>query len=529
MNIVDDDESMAQNRKSSRAASPLIQSGQRFCNRGLFKMRNRPGLCIISSFLILVVILFLSTSCLDSNCGSSNMSNHVPSKMISLSHVLRDNSGTAMGSMSSNPYSGGNSISGNGDKLSFDQLSTDSNAFFDIKKFDVIVFLHIQKTGLFVDVAMIIVIILLILGGTKFGRHLVHDLILESPCQCKKGKKRCKCVRPSNDLNYDDSNESNSVLSSSNRYWLFSRYSMGWKCGLHADWTELTNCVDNAMDESEGVAAVGSPNHRRRYFYITLLRDPVARFISEWKHVQRGATWRSSRHWCSGRVPTNDELPPCYPGQGDWRGVTLDDFMACNSNLAINRQTRMLADLTLVGCYNKSIMSQSERDTLLLASAKDNLRKMAYYGVVENQTVSQYLFEATFKLNFKSAFVQLNQTHSTYALNNLPKQVLDKIKLVNHLDVQLYEYAWKLLKARFEHVAKSDGSFDENWKRVSSNSTEVTEKKIANSEVSPSEENFASLAKKKIRHDAIPTVPKKQDEGEYDQENMNYDGVKPEY
>lgn len=310
---------------------------------------------------------------------------------------------------------------------------------------------------------------------------------------------------------------------------------MGWKCGLHADWTELTNCVDSAMDESEGVAAEGFPMRRRRYFYITLLRDPISRFISEWKHVQRGATWRSSRHWCSGRVPTDQELPSCYPGQGDWRGVTLDDFMACNSNLAINRQTRMLADLTLVGCYNKSIMSQEERDTLLLASAKDNLRKMAYFGICENQTVSQYLFEATFKLNFKSSFTQLNQTHSTYALNNLPKQVLERIRLVNHLDVQLYEYAWKLLKSRFKRMAEADGNFGENWNRVLNNSTAgVKELQTSNSDASPAEKPSGQdfdVVKKKIRHDTIPIVPKNehQDEGEYDQENMNYDGVKPEY
>lgn len=319
------------------------------------------------------------------------------------------------------------------------------------------------------------------LGGTKFGRHLVHDLILESPCQCKKGKKRCKCVRPKDaakdyesdeDSSASSSFDTNSLKSNSDRYWLFSRYSMGWKCGLHADWTELTNCVDNAMDESEGITALGVPSRRRRYFYITLLRDPIARFISEWKHVQRGATWRSSRHWCSGRVPTDQELPSCYPGQADWRGVALDEFLSCPSNLAINRQTRMLADLTLVGCYNRSVLSEEDRDTLLLASAKDNLRKMAYFGLCENQSMSQYLFEATFKLNFKSSFVQLNQTHSTFALNNLPKDVLDNIRKVNHLDVQLYDYAERLLKARFNHLAESDFNFGDNWKRVTSNGTE---------------------------------------------------------
>lgn len=87
----------------------------------------------------------------------------------------------------------------------------------------------------------------------------MKDLDLETPCECKKGRKRCRCIRPSD--------------SGVNKFWLFSRYSTGWKCGLHADWTELTNCVDNALDESEKVVT------KRRYFYVTLLREPVGRFL----------------------------------------------------------------------------------------------------------------------------------------------------------------------------------------------------------------------------------------------------------
>ena len=58
-------------------------------------------------------------------------------------------------------------------------------------------------------------------GGTIFGRHLVRDLDLEKPCLCKKGRKKCKCFRPDSEA----------------KLWLFSRYSTGWKCGLHADFT----------------------------------------------------------------------------------------------------------------------------------------------------------------------------------------------------------------------------------------------------------------------------------------------------
>ena len=50
---------------------------------------------------------------------------------------------------------------------------------------DVIVFLHIQKTG-----------------GTTFGRKLVENLKLEVPCHCynKKIKKRCDCYNKNKEV-----------------------------------------------------------------------------------------------------------------------------------------------------------------------------------------------------------------------------------------------------------------------------------------------------------------------------------------
>lgn len=102
------------------------------------------------------------------------------------------------------------------DKLSFDEYWKSD---FDIQASDVIVFLHIQKTG-----------------GTSFGKHLVRHLQLDQPCRCKRFRKRCRCYRPN----------------SKTKWWLFSRYSTGWGCGLHADWTELTSCVDGELDKLEG-------------------------------------------------------------------------------------------------------------------------------------------------------------------------------------------------------------------------------------------------------------------------------------
>uniref|UniRef100_A0A3B4TAG5 Heparan-sulfate 6-O-sulfotransferase n=1 Tax=Seriola dumerili TaxID=41447 RepID=A0A3B4TAG5_SERDU len=236
-------------------------------------------------------------------------------------------------------------------KFNFTERDLDRHVEFNIKGDDVIVFLHIQKTG-----------------GTTFGRHLVRNIRLEQPCDCKPGQKKCTCHRPGKEES-----------------WLFSRFSTGWSCGLHADWTELTNCVPVIMDKKEfevsygkmeifklfayyllfsiktckkkdhcTIHNAGQPSVMmmcsqlsncvcfgcRNFYYITMLRDPVSRYLSEWKHVQRGATWKTALHMCDGRSPTQDELPTCYSGD-DWSGVTLTEFMNCPSNLANNRQVRI--------------------------------------------------------------------------------------------------------------------------------------------------------------------------------------------
>ncbi|KAM7359644.1 heparan sulfate 6-O-sulfotransferase isoform 3-T3 [Cochliomyia hominivorax] len=305
--------------------------------------------------------------------------------------------------------------------LSYDDVLNDDFQF-DMDGHDVMVFLHIQKTG-----------------GTSFGRHLVRDLDLKRPCECQRQRKRCYCFRPHRNEN-----------------WLFSRYSTGWKCGLHADWTELTSCVDQELDKNEGESA------KRRYFYITLLREPIARYMSEYRHVKRGATWKGSRHWCLGRQATTQELPPCYKGK-DWLDVTIDEFAGCESNLAANRQTRMLADLALVGCYNKSAMPAHERDRVMLASAKRNLAAMAYFGLTEYQKISQYIFEETFNLRFAIPFEQHNTTLSVSAIHNLRPDQRRHIEELNSLDIELYAFAKNLLFERFEHLKAKDNDFEKRF------------------------------------------------------------------
>lgn len=122
--------------------------------------------------------------------------------------------------------------------------------------------------------------------------------------------------------------------------------------------------------------------------------------------------------------------------------------MDCPYNLADNRQTRMLADLSLVGCYNVSVMSEEERWAVLLDSAKQNLRSMAFFGLTEYQRKTQYLFERTFNLEFIMPFTQVNGTRASSV--EVPPETQLRILQLNRWDVELYEYARDLFLQRFQ-------------------------------------------------------------------------------
>lgn len=276
---------------------------------------------------------------------------------------------------------------------------------FNISTHDVMIVLHIQKTG-----------------GTVFGRNLVQNLKLQRPCEFKEDN-IYECKRPG-----------------SNQIWLYSRYSSGWICGPHSGYTELASCMPDILRKQ------GAPVRLNRIFYVTWLRDPIERFLSEFGHVRRGATWRTVRHVCNGKQYM---LPKCYHGD-DWRNVTLQSFLNCPYNLAFNRQTRMMANISQVGCYGHGD-SKDQKQRAMLRSAKKNLRNFAFIGLVEHQEESQFVFEQTFGLKFQQPFVQRTRTFSKTTLNRLSPADIRKIRLSNKLDMQLYEYAKDLFRQRFEY------------------------------------------------------------------------------
>uniref|UniRef100_A0A673UTG8 Heparan-sulfate 6-O-sulfotransferase n=1 Tax=Suricata suricatta TaxID=37032 RepID=A0A673UTG8_SURSU len=128
--------------------------------------------------------------------------------------------------------------------------------------------------------------------------------------------------------------------------------------------------------------------------------------------------------------------------------------MDCPYNLANNRQVRMLSDLTLVGCYNLSVMPEKQRNKVLLESAKTNLKQMAFFGLTEFQRKTQYLFEKTFNMNFISPFTQYNTTRASSVEIN--EEIQKRIEGLNFLDMELYSFAKDLFLQRYQFMRQKE-------------------------------------------------------------------------
>lgn len=162
-------------RKSSNLKNFSAEFQRRNSSKCLpsFLKRRRSFRSLAFGIIFLFLILVLTMFYFDPNLKTFRRNNI--EKVVQHRHLAEENSDI----LESSQFVGYESI-------------LQDNFSFNINGSDVMVFLHIQKTG-----------------GTTFGKHLVQDIDLEAPCIChrKAGKKRnpkkpakkmlrCECFRP---------------------------------------------------------------------------------------------------------------------------------------------------------------------------------------------------------------------------------------------------------------------------------------------------------------------------------------------
>jgi len=77
--------------------------------------------------------------------------------------------------------------------------------------------------------------------------------------------------------------------------------------------------------------------------------------------------------------------------------------------------------------------------------------------------MSQYVFEETFELRFKSPFTQNEDTYSSTTLNKATPEEVQRIREVNSLDLQLYAFGEQLLRRRFKQLKALDRDFEDHY------------------------------------------------------------------
>ncbi len=297
----------------------------------------------------------------------------------------------------------------------------------------IVVFIHIQKTG-----------------GSAFLGHLTSAVTMEGVPMCslpsaslkaKLNRKKDFVICPLGvkaDMNFNNLPE----------MWLASERTYGWICGAHPFLSEMESCLNRYLTVNYG-------ENDRLYHFITMLRHPVTRYVSEFLHVSRGAKW-FNKHNCKGQT-MDKYIPPCYIGYYDgysWENVTFDKFIHCPYNWANNRQTIMITNLSDVDCLDVRTVRNTRTDDVLLENAKANLKKMAFFGLSEYFIESCILFEKQFNLKFDIPCRQkkTEKLHSTTLLRSIwsNRTLHNTIVRTNHLDMQLYDFALRLFTTRLK-------------------------------------------------------------------------------
>jgi len=155
--------------------------------------------------------------------------------------------------------------------------------------------------------------------------------------------------------------------------------------------------------------------------YITMLREPLNRVISDYYYIMETPTHNFYEFMTA-------------------RKMTLDEFASTpESPLFDNVQTRVLSGLSWSVPYGECTDD-------MLELAKQNIE--TYFTVVGlTEQFDKTLILLQKELGWRNiAYVKKNVTKTRAKKSDVPKETIDLIKQYNRLDVELYRYA----KERFE-------------------------------------------------------------------------------
>ncbi|XP_071104180.1 heparan-sulfate 6-O-sulfotransferase 2-like [Haliotis cracherodii] len=223
---------------------------------------------------------------------------------------------------------------------------------------------------------------------------------------------------------------------------LFSSIKHPWPCGKYPGLRALEACI--GASRNLGIRRRSFKN--MRYLYMTLLRYPAHHFYHEWNEVKKHGWPKWSQVPLDKLHNASRECRAMSKG----KDVSFQTFAGCPQNPAINRQTQMLAKMSLDECLSTTKMSERQCYDKMLSSAKDALKHMAFFGISEYSYMSQVLFEETFQLKVVGKYVLPPHMQTFMSSYDISREEFDAISTLNKYDFLLYDYALELFFERYD-------------------------------------------------------------------------------
>ena len=170
--------------------------------------------------------------------------------------------------------------------------------------------------------------------------------------------------------------------------------------------------------------------------YITMLREPVARVVSTYRHVLD-----HSQHWFHDDVVGND--------------MGLEEFVAAVSGPADNLQTRLLSGLMEGDLVTRAVgaVEVTPLGAKALEDASVNVDRFLVAGVTERFDESFILVRRA--LGWRLPMYTMRNAAGGQRHAPPSARAVELIAERDRLDVELYEHARRILAAAIEHEGAS--------------------------------------------------------------------------
>jgi len=195
------------------------------------------------------------------------------------------------------------------------------------------------------------------------------------------------------------------------------------------------------------------PLLHKKPVYLTMLRDPIERTISQLEHIQRDPT---GNNWVSKNFFSHEEK--------------LEDLIKSpeKANRFTNTQTRYIGlDCDVMGFVksmnlktfddfrfdeNLPLMQNSVSGDEMLKIAKKRLTEFEFFGLAERYEQSLFLLYYTFGWKPFNGGWKLNVSPKRRHRKDLEQKTIDAIEDWNKLDIELYKFGSELFDKRYSRM-----------------------------------------------------------------------------